>query len=169
MLTKANSRERGVLRASRIMRSVFEPQDIWYSTRNLLRHDQDGDYWFVERVEDLVRGERGLLLCLPIEDALYTLDEVALCAVYGTTAPEGELQTLVAAVVARAGKALGAQALDKALAPFDASARPALVYLCKALPMSDGFRPSKSLLRERNLDAAEEHFALDPQTGRYAR
>ncbi len=170
MLTEIRERDAAVLRESRILRSVFAPKDIWYSTRNLLRSDDDGDYWFVERVDDLVRTPKGRLFCLPVEDALYTLREVSLCAVYGAASRDDSFQRLHASIVERSGEELSASALDHALAGLRAEERPELIMVRPELPMSDGFRPNKSLLQTwEAVDPGhvERCFQLDRQSARY--
>ncbi len=71
----------------RVQRDVFEPGDAWPASGDLVRRDEDGDYWFVDRLADVIRTAFGLVPSRLIEDALYELPEVALAAVYGVPLP----------------------------------------------------------------------------------
>ncbi len=62
-------------------RDVFEPGDAWLTTGDLARRDADGDYWFVDRLVDVMRTAAGPLPSRPLEDTLYALPEVALAVV----------------------------------------------------------------------------------------
>jgi putative long chain acyl-CoA synthase len=147
MVTKIQPAEASSLRESRVLRSVFTPQDYWYSTGNLLRKDEDSDYWFVERVDDLVASSEGQLLCLPVEDSLYASGRVALAAAYGLEDPASGEQILVASIVPHEGREIEAKLLDEIFADTEDKARPRRVLVVASLPMSDGFRPIKSFLR----------------------
>lgn len=170
MVTKIRPREASTLRESRVLRSVFSPQDYWYSTRNLLREDHDGDYWFVERISDLVHTTGGRLLCLPVEDLLYASGQVALAAAYGLKDPGQQEQVLVAALVLHEGQDIEACRLDEIFAPLADEARPRRVMVVESLPMSDGFRPIKSLLKGKglpSLDDSLQTYAYNPKSARY--
>ncbi len=90
---RAGAGEPGVLAArldarapvteARLARDVFEPGDTWLTTGDLARRDRDGDYWFVDRLADVLRTAVGPVPSRPIEDTLYELPEVALAVVYG--------------------------------------------------------------------------------------
>lgn len=124
----------------RVMRDVFEPGDAWYVTGDLLRQDLAGDYWYVERISDLIETGGGLIAPRPIEDALYAVPEVALAVVYGARDPHaGEVP--VAAVVVRDGAHLRADRLTAALAVLEPRARPRTISVVDQIPMTDGFRP----------------------------
>jgi putative long chain acyl-CoA synthase len=157
MVTKIRPHEAQGLRESRVLRSVFSPQDYWYSTRNLLRKDEDGDYWFVERISDLVNARTGRLLCLPVEDSLYASGLVSLAAAYGLRDPDSEEhQILVASLVLHEGRAIDAAQLDEIFSSFEEEARPRRVFVVESLPMSDGFRPVKSLLKGKGLPGLDD-------------
>ena len=170
MITKIEPTAASALRESRILRSVFTPQDYWYSTGNLLRKDEDSDYWFVERVDDLVATKNGRQLCLPIEDLLYGTGRVSLAAAYGVDDPQSEHQLLIASVVLREGAEIQGTLLDEIFAKSAEEARPSRILVVAALPMSDGFRPIKSYLRADGLPDMEDSlqtYLYNPTRSRY--
>ena len=142
-------------RATRVARDVLDPGDAWLVTGDLARRDRDGDYWFVDRIADVIRTEAGPGPSRPIEDALYDVPEVALAVAYGVpdpAAPPGAAREVpVAAVVLRDGATLDrldGEALYAALASHQPPAvLPRIVHVRASLPMTEGFRPLKTALR----------------------
>jgi putative long chain acyl-CoA synthase len=130
--------------------SVFAPGDAWLTTGDLARRDADGDYWFVDRVADVIHTASGPLASRALEDTLYELDAVALAVAYGVEEDGTELPA--AAVVLRAGAALDADALTSVLsARHPRDVWPRIVRLVPSIPMTEGFRPLKNALRNGRL------------------
>ena len=170
MVTKVRPTEAAALRESRVLRSVFTPQDYWYSTGNLLCKDGDSDYWFVERVDDLVASSSGRLLCLPVEDSLYGSGRVSLAAAYGLDDPDSGEQVLVASIVPHEGREIEAKLLDEIFEDTEDRARPRRVMVVASLPMSDGFRPIKSFLRADGMPEVADSlqtYSYNAKRGRY--
>src|SRR6185295_14376565 len=113
------------------------------------------DYWFVDRVADVIRTAEGPVPSRPIEDTLYELPEVALAAVVGvTTADDGSggAEVPVAAVVLNGPGPLDGAALFAALSGrHPPGALPRLVRVVPSLAMTEGFRPLKAGLRALGL------------------
>jgi putative long chain acyl-CoA synthase len=154
MVTKIRPAEAKALRSSRVLRSVFTPKD----------------YWFVERIDDLVATSAGHLLCLPIEDLLYGTGRVSLAAAYGVEEPTAGEQVLIASLVPLEGHDVDAKLFDELFASIDEAARPWRVLVVAALPMSDGFRPIKSYLRADGLPDLEDSlqtYQYNPKRHRY--
>jgi putative long chain acyl-CoA synthase len=147
----------------RIVRDAFQAGDAWFVTGDLLRRDADGDCWFVDRLRDVVRTARGPVPSRPIEDALYELPEVLLAAAYGAPL-DGAREVPVASVVLRPGTALDVARLVAALG---ADARPRFIRLVDSLPLNDGYRPLKALLREAGIGSGPRALAYDEVGGTY--
>jgi putative long chain acyl-CoA synthase len=137
----------------RVAHDVFEPGDAWLTTGDLAKRDADGDYWFVDRLADVMRTAGGPVPGRPIEDTLYEIPGVALAVVFGVPDTEdGSGDVPVAAVVLRPGAEIDGAALFAALsADHPAEALPRLVRVLPSLPMTEGFRPRKAVLREEGL------------------
>ncbi len=147
MLIRISPAQGDTLLESRVLRGVFSQPDCWYSTGNLLKRDIDGDFWFLARIADLVRTPVGRVACIPIEDALYETGLVSLAAAYGEGASDDAYEELVASIVLRDAAQLSANDLDRAFGEASEGERPTTVHVVSELPMSDGFRPKKALLK----------------------
>ncbi|MEB2310437.1 MAG: alpha/beta fold hydrolase [Sorangiineae bacterium] len=147
--------------AARIRRSVFSSGDAWFVTKDFLRRDADGDYWFVDRLRDLIRAARGVMPTRPLEEALHELPAVALAIAYGVRLPGAHHEEPVAAVVLRPGARLDLDALRPE------RARPSFVRVVERIPMTDGYRLLKAPLRDQGIVVDGRTFWLDPKRGRY--
>lgn len=168
MLTQVDACEFAGINRSRLLRDVYKPGDAWYSTNHLLRKDHDGDYWFVEKAANFVRGEQGLLMCMPVEDALLGLPEVRHACAYGVHVGAAKHETLVASIVLH--RALEPAAISSALSSIPASERPTYVRIVEELPLvSEGFQPDKRALRLAGVAAQGGHsvFRHKAALGRY--
>ncbi|MFZ0040378.1 MAG: AMP-binding protein, partial [Solirubrobacteraceae bacterium] len=65
------------------MRGVFARDDAWLSTGDLFRRDDEGDYWRIDSVRDVIHTEHGPMFTAPIRDALSDLPAVDLSVAYG--------------------------------------------------------------------------------------
>lgn len=142
--------------ARRILRNAREPGDAWFVTGDLLRVDEEGDYWFFDRAGDLLRTPRGPVSSAHVEDVLYELGEIKHAVVYGVRFAELTHDLPVATLVVREGyhfdPVLLARYVERRL---DDNARPRFVRLRETIAMSEGFRPLKQPLR-RELPYADE-------------
>jgi len=148
--------ERGELGA-KPLRSVFEAGDAWLSTRDLVRIDEDGDYWLIDQINDVIHGPNGAVATIPVEDALTSEHEaVDLAAVYGVRLPEMEAEIPVAALTLRPGAKLDPIALrhsvEHRLPPHQ---RPIVIRVVDQLPMTAGHRTRKRALRREGLGLEE--------------
>lgn len=147
--------------AERIVRDAFEDGDRWFVTGDVLRRDVEGDYWFVDRISDVVSTAHGPVFTRDVEDAMYRLRAVKMVAAYGIVPPEGGDPVVTAAVVPREE-------------PFDVSGlsaligeklslhqRPRYVRLVNRIPMSDGYRPLKAALAEEGIPASGRVYRLE--------
>jgi putative long chain acyl-CoA synthase len=152
--------------APRVARDVFEIGDAWLTTRDLVRRDPDGDFWFVDRVTDLVLTAHGPLPTRPVEALLYELPAVALAAVYGAKLPGEPAEAPLAAIVLRPTAELDASSLAQALAPMAMESWPRYVRIVDDIPMTEGYRVLKGALRSEALSQGAA-FMLDIERGAY--
>ncbi|MBT3223554.1 MAG: AMP-binding protein, partial [Proteobacteria bacterium] len=142
---------------------VFEPGDRWFVTGDVLRRDEDGDYWFVDRLANMINTGHSVVSTRRIENCLYEMPYVQLVAVIGAHLPGQSQQAPVAFVVSL--QTLDEDALSTQLASLAPHERPHLVRRVDNIAMTEGFRPLKSLLR---LDApAVEEYDYDQAEGRF--
>jgi acyl-CoA synthetase (AMP-forming)/AMP-acid ligase II len=150
LLTKLEESDLRAIASERVLRDVFEGGDAWYHTGSLLRVDKDGDFWFEERMSDLIQTARAQITSLPVEEVAYQLREVRLAAAYGL----GKVgpQEIALALELDAGAKIDASDLDRVLGALEEFRRPNHVLILDEMPMTDGFRPMKALLRDRGVE-----------------
>ena len=142
--------------ARRVVRDAFEYGDAWFVTGDVLRIDPEGDYWFVDRSQQLINTPRGPVSTMQVEDVLYELPEIALAAVYGLSTPGQAGEQPVAAIVVREGDTLDLAALARHVERrLDGHARPRFIRRVQEIPLSVGYRPLKQRLREEALAAGQ--------------
>lgn len=150
----------------RVLRDVLEPGDAWLATNDLVRCDADGDFWFVDRLADMIKTASGPMPCRPVEDALYEVPGVAHAAVYGVEVPGEQGEVPAAAVVLVAGATLDREALSRALSTQPEAACPRWVRTVDSIPMTEGCRPRKGGLHAEGVPSGPRTFVRD--TARHA-
>jgi putative long chain acyl-CoA synthase len=149
----------------RLLQGVFEANDTWFNTWDVLRHDGDGDFWFVDRVSRMLRTAAGVVATRSIEDALYGFPALRHTVVYGVQ--HDRVDAPVAVVVTHGNQGLDLEAWNEFAAGLDPSERPHWVKRVERIPMTDGFRPDKAALESDPLDAGAELFVYDEKTKKY--
>ncbi len=150
----------------RVLRSVFESGDAYFVTGDLLRRDADGDYWFVDRLSDVVRTSAGPITTIAIDDALCRLPGVRQAISYGVSVA-GE--TVLAAAIVPRGE-LDVARFSRALAEaLPMARRPRYVRLVDRIPLTDGFRPFKAPLRAEGIAGHMRVLRLDVDGATYVR
>jgi putative long chain acyl-CoA synthase len=128
----------------RLIKGAFHSGDTWFNSQDVLRWDADGDYWYVGRLLDMVRGSVGVVSTWEIEEALCHVSSVRLAAVW---ADPGEPDRIVGALSLKRGATLDLDELGRSLARFESFARPVRLAVLDSLPVTGGFRPLKALAR----------------------
>lgn len=149
----------------RLLQGVFEPNDTWFITWDVLRRDADGDFWFVDRASRMLRTTAGVVATRSIEDALYDFPALRHTVVYGVESDGFDRP--VAVVVTNGNRGLNLQAWNEFAAELDPIQRPAWVKRVERIPMTDGFRPDKSVIERDPLDAGAEILSYDEKTKQY--
>ncbi|MGH2899078.1 MAG: AMP-binding protein, partial [Solirubrobacteraceae bacterium] len=152
----------------RLLRDAFIPGDRWFVTGDFFRVDAEGDHWFVDRQRQMIPTPHGLVASTRIEDALYEVPGVALCAAASRPEPGGGAhRSPIAAVQLQAGATLDLDALARAATALPEYARPRRLCIVESLAVTDGFRPIKRALDELDLSDGPNVLAWDPRTQRY--
>ncbi|MEM8608708.1 MAG: alpha/beta fold hydrolase [Myxococcota bacterium] len=151
---------------SRLLQGVFEPDDTWFVTWDVLRRDEDGDFWFVDRVGRMLRTAAGVVSTRSIEDALYGFSPFRQVVVYGVES-EGH-QVPVAVVTTQSDRPISIDSWNRFAGSLPAQQRPLWVRRVTRIPLTDGFRPDKARLEAAPTGSARDLLLLDPGIGRYA-
>ncbi|HEY0987301.1 MAG TPA: AMP-binding protein, partial [Kofleriaceae bacterium] len=152
----------------RVLRDAFAAGDLWYVTGDLFRVDAEGDHWFVDRKAHMIATRHGAVASTRIEDALYEVPGVAVCAATGRPDPDDRAHRFaIAAVQLHAGARLDLDAVSHAVATLPEYARPRRLCIVESLALTDGFRPIKHALDALGLDDGPDVLAWDARAQRY--
>ncbi len=105
--------------------------------------DTEGDFWLVDRANQIIPTRMGPIASTRMEDTLYEVPNIALC-IAKPQRVDG-VDAIVAVVQLRPNTTLDLGALSTAVATLPEYARPRIVMRSAGpLPMTDGLRPIKS-------------------------
>jgi fatty-acyl-CoA synthase len=129
----------------KMLRDVFEGGDAWYRTGDLMRMDERGFIYFVDRIGDTFRWKGENVSTLEVAAALSSCPAVLDVVVYGVAVPGADGRAGMAAVTADATFDLLTfhSVAKERLPPY---ARPLFVRLCGAIDVTETFKPKKQAL-----------------------
>jgi fatty-acyl-CoA synthase len=133
---------------NKILRDVFEPGDAWVRTGDLLSQDEQGFFYFVDRIGDTFRWKGENVATSDVADAICAFPGIKDAAVYGVAIPGTDGRAGMAAIVADA--ALDLAALRSHLVEhLPDYARPIFLRIRCGLPVTATFKHTKqSLIRD---------------------
>jgi fatty-acyl-CoA synthase len=140
---------------AKILRNVFETGDRWYRTGDLLRQDEDGYYYFVDRLGDTFRWKGENVSTTEVTLVMRQCPGVLDAAVYGVAIPDADGKAGMAALVVERG-VFDFATLRTHLKELPAYARPMFVRLCQALPATGTFRLRKTELAQQGYDKSTD-------------
>ncbi len=128
-------------------------RNLWYHTGDLLRQDEDGEFFFVDRKADFIRYKGRNISSFAVEATLGAHPAVAQCAAHGVPSQELESEAeLKVCVVLKPGESAGAEELARFVndnAPYFFV--PRYIELLDSLPSTPTGRVQKFKLRERGV------------------
>jgi fatty-acyl-CoA synthase len=143
----------------KIVRDVFAAGDAWYRTGDLMRQDEQGFFYFVDRVGDTFRWKGENVSTTEVAGVLATCPHVVDVAVYGAAVPNSDGRAGMAALVVEPGFDLSA--LRRALLTrLPAYARPVFIRLVGAIELTGTFKLRKQELALEGYDPARVRDAL---------
>ncbi len=71
----------------KVLRNVFEPGDAWFRTGDLMRKDEHGYFYFVDRIGDTFRWKGENVSTTEVSEAICTFPGVRQANVYGVRVP----------------------------------------------------------------------------------
>jgi fatty-acyl-CoA synthase len=141
---------------AKILSNVFEPGDRWYRTGDLLRQDEDGYYYFVDRLGDTFRWKGENVSTTEVAIIARQCRGVLDAAIYGVAIPGADGKAGMAALVVEPGVFDFATFRSHLKAQLPAYARPMFVRLCPALPATGTFRLRKTELAQQSYDKSTD-------------
>ena len=145
--------------ATKILRNVFAAGDAWYRTGDLMRQDEQGFFYFVDRVGDTYRWKGENVSTTEVAAVIAACPGVADAAVYGVCVPSSEGRAGMAAVVVAPDFDLNE--LRRALvARLPDYARPLFIRVVTAIELTGTFKLRKHELALEGYDLTRVRDAL---------
>jgi fatty-acyl-CoA synthase len=137
----------------KVLRNVFEPGDAWFRTGDLMRKDEQGYFYFVDRVGDTFRWKGENVSTSEVSEAICTFPGISQANVYGVPVP---------GVDGRAGMAMIVSDEEPNLANFRKHlctrlpeyAHPLFLRVRSELEVTATFKYTKKKLMQEGFDPA---------------
>jgi len=143
----------------KILRNVFAPGDAWVRTGDLMRKDEKGFFYFVDRIGDTFRWKGENVSTSEVSDVLSSFPGIEHANVYGVTVPGTEGRIGMAALVVDG--ILDLPTLRKHLTSLlPAYARPAFLRIRKDIEVTGTFKYSKVDLVRQGYDPSATPDAI---------
>jgi len=145
----------------KIKRNLFEQGDAWWCSGDRLRFDDDGYFYFVDRIGDTFRWKSENVSTQEVANALHDFNGAELINIYGVQVPAHEGRAGMAAIVMQAGKSFDPDAfyqLTEARLPRYAA--PQFVRVSAAADMTSTFKLRKVDLQRQGYDPEACHDPL---------
>ncbi len=153
--------------SAKILTDVFEPDDRWFRTGDLMRQDASGYFYFIDRLGDTFRWKGENVSTSEVAAVVRACPGVVDAAVYGVALPGADGKAGMAAIV-------GGERFDLAIlhahlkARLPAYARPLFVRQVSSLANTGTFRQRKTeLVREGYSDAGDPVWFDDREARAY--
>ncbi len=139
--------------AKKVLRDVAEPGDAWFRTGDLMRMDEDGYFYFVDRIGDTFRWKGENVSTNEVAEVLGRQPGVKEANVYGVTVPGADGRAGMASLVVDPDFDLKGlhDAVHRELATY---ARPLFIRLQREMQITGTFK-------HRKVDLVKEGF--DPE------
>ena len=139
----------------KILRNVFREGDAWWRSGDLLRCDEEGYCWFVDRIGDTFRWKSENVSTMEVAAALADFPALEFVTIYGVAVPGQEGRCGMAALVLRAGMDFDAAAFyaltEQRLPRY---AAPQFLRLCAQADMTSTYKLRKVDLQAQGYDPA---------------
>jgi fatty-acyl-CoA synthase len=153
----------------KVLRNVFKAGDAWYRTGDLMRRDERGFYYFVDRVGETYRWKGENVSTAEVLTALTASRGVVEGVVYGVSVPGTDGRAGTAALVVNADFDLAAFRAEVA-SRLPSYARPVFLRILSTLEATGTFKPRKQDLMQAGFDPSRVTDPLyfdDARTQRY--
>jgi fatty-acyl-CoA synthase len=153
----------------KVLRNVFAHGDAWYRTGDLMRKDEQGFYYFVDRVGDTYRWKGENVSTGEVTAAVTAFPGICDAAVFGVTVPGADGRAGMAALVVESSFDLGAfrSHLVERLPDY---ARPLFLKVVPGIELTGTFKLRKQDLAAAGYEQASASDTLyfdDRQQGAY--
>ncbi len=153
----------------KILRDVFEKGDFWFRTGDLMKHDELGYFYFVDRIGDTFRWKGENVATSEVSEALGVVPGITEANVYGVSVPGMDGRAGMAALVVNGDFDISALSAKLARS-LPAYAMPIFLRLQPEMEITGTFKQRKVELVKEGFDPYainDPIYWLDPATGRY--
>jgi fatty-acyl-CoA synthase len=155
----------------KILRDVFEPGDDWFRTGDLMRRDERGFYYFVDRIGDTFRWKGENVAASEVAEAISAFPGIQQATVYGVEIPGADGRAGMAAVVAADGLDLAAFRAHL-ISRLPDYARPVFLRVGTSIAVTSTFKYTRAdLARDAYNPSAttDTIYVDDPQSEAFSR
>ena len=132
----------------KILRNVFEPGDAWFRTGDLMRRDEQGYFYFIDRIGDTFRWKGENVAAFEVSAAICAFPGIKDATVYGVEIPGSDGRAGMAAIVADDGLDL-AGLRTHLVERLPHYARPVFLRVRRDMELTTTFKHTKhALVRE---------------------
>jgi len=139
--------------AKKILRNVFKRGDAWYRTGDLMRKDDSGYFYFVDRIGDTFRWKGENVATSEVADAITAFPGITEAIVYGVTIPGMDGRAGMATLVVNSGFKFG-EFRRHLVASLPLYACPVFVRICNKIEITATFKYMKNALIRDGYDPA---------------
>jgi fatty-acyl-CoA synthase len=139
---------------AKILRNVFADGDCWFRTGDLMRQDEKGFFYFVDRVGDTFRWKGENVSTFEVEEVLAASPGVEEAIVYGVAVPGADGRAGMAALTTNADFNLS-QLHDHLCGKLPSYARPLFLRIVPRIERTETFKPKKAQIARESFDPAK--------------
>jgi fatty-acyl-CoA synthase len=155
----------------KILRDVFEPGDHWIRTGDLMRKDEKGFFYFVDRIGDTFRWKGENVATCEVSDAISAFPGVKHAIVYGVAVPACDGRAGMATLVTESAFDL-AGLRTHLIRRLPAYARPLFLRIRTEIEVTGTFKYAKANLVSQGFDPStidDDLFFDHPEEGAFVR
>ncbi|WP_235735569.1 AMP-binding protein [Nocardioides alcanivorans] len=130
-------------------------RNMWFHTGDAVRRDEDGWYYFVDRIKDAIRRRGENISSYEVEQALLSHSAIAECAVIGVPADSEAGEDEVMTVIVRDGDLTAEEVWEHCVGRVPAFAIPRFVRFREDLPMTPSEKIRRNVLRDEATNAQD--------------
>jgi fatty-acyl-CoA synthase len=153
----------------KILRDVLTMGDAWFRTGDLMRQDEQGFFYFVDRLGDTFRWKGENVATSEVNEAILQCAGVVEASTYGVVVRGTDGRAGMAALVVREGFAVDRLAADLSRR-LPAYAQPVALRITASLDTTETFKHKKQQLMREGFDPAlvsDQVYVRDAATGIY--
>ena len=137
---------------ARIAHDAFRRGDRWFRTGDLLRRDQDGYFYFVDRIGDSFRTQGIVVFTQEVAEVLNGAPGVTETNVFAVDIGDGPARVGMAAVVLERGAAFDPRAFYRTARSLPAAAQPVFMRVTPVMDVSGVLKQRKTELQRQGYD-----------------